>query len=67
MMTLSKPLLEINHLFTSFRIKDTYYDAIHDVNLTLNENLVSGTYKFIFKLYDGENYIGEVEKIVIIK
>ena len=40
MMTLSKPLLEINHLFTSFRIKDTYYDAIHDVNLTLNENEV---------------------------
>ena len=38
-----------------------------DFNLTLKGNLVSGTYKFIFKLYDGDNYIGEVEKTVIIK
>lgn len=38
-----------------------------DFSITLNENLVSGTYKFIFKLYDGDNYIGEVEKTVIIK
>lgn len=39
-MTTGKPLLTINHLFTSFRIKDTYYDAIDDVNLTVNENEV---------------------------
>lgn len=37
---LAKPLLEINHLYTSFRIKDTYYDAIDDVSITLQENEV---------------------------
>ena len=36
-------------------------------NLMLKDNLVTGTYKVVFSLYDGENYIGNVEKMIIIK
>ena len=38
-----------------------------DKFIYLKENLVSGTYKFVFSLYDDDIYIGEVEKYVIIK
>lgn len=31
-------LLKINNLHTGFRIKDTYYDAVDGVSLTLNKN-----------------------------
>ena len=41
--------------------------ATQNFTLRLKENIMSGTYKFIFSLYDGDNYIGEVEKMVIIK
>lgn len=37
-MSKGKPLLEINHLHTGFRIKDNYYDAVDDVSLTLEKN-----------------------------
>lgn len=33
-------LLEINHLSTSFRIKDDYFAAVDDVTLTLRKNEV---------------------------
>lgn len=36
----SEEILIINHLYTSFRIKDSYYDAVDDVSLTLKENEV---------------------------
>jgi hypothetical protein len=35
--------------------------------LQLKENLISGTYKVVFTLYDGDKYIGDVEKMLIIK
>ena len=35
--------------------------------LNLKENIKSGTYKIVFSLYDGGNYIGNVEKMIIIK
>ena len=35
--------------------------------LTTKPNLVSGTYKVVFSLYDGTNYIGEVYQYLIIK
>ena len=38
----------------------TYY-------LILNENLITGTYKLVYKLYDGNTYIGEVYEYMIIK
>lgn len=38
MASTGKPLLEINHLHTAFRIKDDYYDAVDDVSLTLENN-----------------------------
>ena len=41
--------------------------ATQNFVLNLKENLVSGTYKIIFSLYDGDNYIGNVEKMIIIK
>ena len=37
-MQKGKPLLEINHLHTAFRIKDDYYDAVDDVSFTLEKN-----------------------------
>lgn len=38
-----------------------------NVFVNLKENLVSGTYKVVFSLYDGTNYIGEVYQYLIIK
>jgi hypothetical protein len=35
--------------------------------LTLKENLVTGTYRLVYKLYDGDTYIGETYEYVIIK
>ncbi|WP_050615751.1 ABC transporter ATP-binding protein [Bacillus testis] len=37
-MNAERQLLEINHLHTSFRIKDTYYDAVDDVSISLYKN-----------------------------
>ena len=34
---------------------------------TLKNNLITGTYKLVYKLYDGQNYIGEVYDYIIIK
>lgn len=39
---MSKELLEIKNLKTSFRIKDDYYPAVDDVTLSLNKNEVLG-------------------------
>ncbi|MGG0656394.1 ABC transporter ATP-binding protein [Rummeliibacillus pycnus] len=39
-MKTSENILNINHLHTSFRVKDHYYDAVDDVSLTLKENEV---------------------------
>ena len=33
----------------------------------LKENLVSGTYKLVYKLYDEDNYVGETYEYIIIK
>ena len=38
----------------------TYY-------LSLKDNLMTGTYKLVYKLYDGNTYIGEVYEYMIIK
>lgn len=35
--------------------------------LYMKENLMSGTYKIVFSLYDGDIYIGDVYKYIIIK
>ena len=35
--------------------------------LLLKPNLVTGTYKLVYKLYDGNNYIGEAYEYIIIK
>ncbi|WP_425411620.1 ABC transporter ATP-binding protein [Lacticigenium naphthae] len=35
---MERPLLEINHLETGFRITDDYYNAVDDVSLTLEKN-----------------------------
>ena len=35
--------------------------------LSLKENLISGTYKMKFLIYDGQTYIGEVYKMIIIR
>lgn len=35
---MSKPLLKIDHLTTSFRINNQYYPAVDDVSLTVHEN-----------------------------
>ena len=41
--------------------------ATQNFVLNLKENIMSGTYKIVFSLYDGDNYIGNVEKMIIIK
>ena len=37
---MAEELLKLNHLKTSFRIKDDYYAAVDDVSLTVNKNEV---------------------------
>ena len=35
--------------------------------LLMKENLVTGTYKLVYRLYDGDVFIGEVYEYLIIK
>ena len=35
--------------------------------LTLKQNLMTGTYKLVYKLYDGDIYVGEAYEYMIIK
>ena len=35
--------------------------------LTLKQNLMTGTYKIVFNLYDGDTYVGEAYEYIIIK
>ena len=62
----------VSNTLTATSIPNEYLvtDNVQDTqnfNLKLKENLVTGTYKVVFSLYDGENYIGNVEKMIIIK
>ena len=41
--------------------------AIMTNNYTLKENLKTGTYKIVYKLYDEETYVGEAFDYIIIK
>ena len=41
--------------------------ATQNFVLRLKDNLTTGTYKIVFSLYDGENYIGNIDKMIIIK
>lgn len=46
------------------------FETLHSTQtlfLYMKENLTSGTYKVIFSLYDGDTYIGEEFKYIIIK
>ena len=38
-----------------------------NISMQLKDNLTAGTYKINFKLYDGEEFIGEAYKMIIIK
>lgn len=35
--------------------------------ITFKTDLVTGTYKLVYKLYDGQNYVGEAYEYIIIK
>ena len=36
-------------------------------NFILKSDLTTGTYKLVYKLYDGENYVGEAYEYIVIK
>ena len=38
-----------------------------EYNLRLKTDLMTGTYKLVYKLYDGENYVGEAYEYIVIK
>ena len=40
---------------------------INQITMHLKNSLITGTYKLKYKLYDNDNYIGEVEKYIIIQ
>ncbi len=42
-------------------------EATNTVTMYFDSNLVTGTYRFVFKLYDNDQYIGEAYEYVIIK
>lgn len=42
-------------------------EPINELNLLLNSNVKTGTYKLEFKLYDGNTYIGKAKNYIIIK
>ena len=41
--------------------------ANNSITLQMKQNLVTGTYKLVFRLYDGSSYIGEAYEYIIIK
>ncbi len=41
--------------------------ASNNVNLRLKDNLSTGTYRIVFSLYDGNSYIGNIYKYIIIE
>jgi hypothetical protein len=46
------------------------FDQVDDENtytFSMNSNLVTGTYKLEFRLYDNTSYVGNVTKYIIIK
>ncbi len=38
-----------------------------DIFMDVKDNLVSGTYRLVFSMYDGDTYIGDIYKYLIIK
>jgi hypothetical protein len=42
-------------------------EAVNTISFNLREKLVTGTYRLVFKLYDGDNYIGEAYEFIIIR
>lgn len=40
---------------------------IQEYNLKLKSDLITGTYKLVFKLYDGNIYVGEDYEYIVIK
>lgn len=42
-------------------------EPVNELNLLLNSNVKTGTYKLEFKLYDGNTYIGKAKNYIIIK
>ena len=59
--TLSEPVTE-NEYLLSDSPGDTIIHQMH-----LKQNLVSGTYKIMYKLYDGTTLVGEAYEYVVIK
>ena len=49
------------------QVSEVTYESKDEAFLNLKENLVTGTYKLVFKLYDGENYIGATYEYFIVK
>ena len=49
-----------------YLITDNPSDEI-TISWNLKNNLTTGTYKLVYKLYDGDNYIGEDSEYIIIK
>ena len=42
-------------------------DEVNSVSIRFKENLPTGTYKVVFSLYDGNSYIGNIYKYIIIE
>ena len=49
-----------------YLVSDSPEDVMTN-NYTLNENLTTGTYKIVYKLYDDTTYVGEAFDYIIIK
>ena len=48
-----------------YKLLDTPQEQ-NEVNFHFNSNLKTGTYKLVFRLYDNDVYIGDIEKYIII-
>jgi hypothetical protein len=74
---LSYDLVDLNDYLSSngFSNSNNKYEYIainmpndeNFVNLLMKDNLVTGTYRVVFSLYDGNSYIGEVYQYIIIE
>ena len=58
--------LQTTSVEKEYLVTDNAQDT-QQFTLNLKDNLTTGTYKIVFSLYDGENYIGNVDKMIIIK
>ena len=62
---IDQPLFSTNNLYEYLLIEDPY--PTNDFVLLLKDELLTGTYRLVFRLYDNDTAIGEIIRYIVIK